>query len=194
MTQLDGPPLQMPLDEKTRLHLLSEADALPLFRLVQIDRAYLREWMPWLDGTRSVDDMLAFVRSRRIWHLNNEGADYSILYQGRVAGSIGFHQIDWANRKVAIGYWLGSAFQGHGMMTRSCVALINYAFETLKLNKVEIYCATGNLKSRAIPERLHFVQEGMIRQAEWLYDHYVDLVCYGMLASEWQAIQLDKRS
>ena len=70
-------------------------------------------------------------------------------------------------------------------MTRVARALTDYAMNELKLNKVEIRCASGNLKSRSIPERLGFVQEGTIRQAEWLYDHYVDHIVYGVLAEEW---------
>ena len=48
-----------------------------------------------------------------------------------------------------------------------------------------IHCAVGNRRSRAIPERLGFTQEGIARDAEWLYDHYVDLVTYSLLAPEW---------
>jgi ribosomal-protein-serine acetyltransferase len=57
------------------------------------------------------------------------------------------------------------------------------------LNKVEIHCAVDNKRSRAIPERLGFTQEGIIRANQWLYDHYVDDVIYGMLASEWSEQQ-----
>jgi len=63
--------------------------------------------------------------------------------------------------------------------------LTDYAFKELNLNKVEIRAALENKKSRGIPERLNFVNEGCNRQAEWLYDHYVDHVIYGMLAEEW---------
>lgn len=71
-------------------------------------------------------------------------------------------------------------------MTNTVKALLQYAFVVLQLNKVEIRAAEGNAKSRAIPERLGFTAEGTIRAAEWLYDHYVNHVVYGMLASEWQ--------
>lgn len=70
-------------------------------------------------------------------------------------------------------------------MTRVTQALIDHAFTDLDFNRVEIRAAFENTKSRSIPERLGFKQEGQIRQAEWLYDHYVDHVIYGMLASDW---------
>lgn len=71
-------------------------------------------------------------------------------------------------------------------MTSVSKALTDYAFTELKLNKVEIRAAAENQKSRSIPERLGYKEEGTIRQAEWLYDHYVDHVVYGMLAEEWK--------
>ncbi|MNJ40026.1 putative ribosomal N-acetyltransferase YdaF [compost metagenome] len=71
-------------------------------------------------------------------------------------------------------------------MTSSCKAVINYVFHELSLNRVEIRAAVQNSKSRAIPERLNFCNEGIIRQAEWLYDHYVDYVVYGMLKEDWK--------
>jgi ribosomal-protein-serine acetyltransferase len=51
---------------------------------------------------------------------------------------------------------------------------------------VEIRAAVENKKSRAIPERLGFLFEGVERDGEWLYDHFVDLAVYGMLAADWR--------
>ena len=74
-------------------------------------------------------------------------------------------------------------------MTESCKAMTTYGFEALKLHRIEIRCATGNLKSRAIPERLGFVKEGVLRDGEWLYDHFVDLVVYSVVAPDWKKSQ-----
>ncbi len=92
--------------------------------------------------------------------------------------------VDWANRSAALSYWLDEAHQGKGIMTASCRAFISYAFTTWKLNRIAIQCATRNTRSRAIPERLGFTLEGMLREAEWLYDHYVDHAVYGLLRSD----------
>jgi ribosomal-protein-serine acetyltransferase len=51
---------------------------------------------------------------------------------------------------------------------------------------VEIQCGEDNHKSRAIPERLGFQQEGIIRDGEFLYDHFHDVVVYGLLKKEWK--------
>ena len=88
-----------------------------------------------------------------------------------------------------IGYWLGKEYQGKGLITESCRLLINYAFDEYNLNRVEIRCATGNSKSCAIPERIGLTMEGVIRDGEWLYDHFVDLYLYSMLASRWKELR-----
>lgn len=174
------------IDEDTELHLLEEQHAEELFALTDQNRQYLREWLPWLDNNVSLDDTEDFVRDSLEQFRNNNGFQLGIWFQGSLAGVIGYHKIDWVNRATSIGYWLGASFQGKGLMTRACRTLINYAFNDLRLNRVEIRCAVKNGKSRAIPLRLGFKEEGLIRQSEWLYDHFVDHVVYGMLKNEWQ--------
>src|SRR2546430_17592094 len=71
-------------------------------------------------------------------------------------------------------------------MTRTCSALIDLAFDELRLNRIEISCAVENRRCRMVPERLGFKQEGVSRQRERLHDHFVDTVTYGMLASDWK--------
>ncbi|MBZ9635229.1 methyltransferase domain-containing protein [Clostridium sp. FP1] len=54
------------------------------------------------------------------------------------------------------------------------------------LNKIEILIAEENFKSRALPEKYGFKEEGIIRDAEWLNDKYVNHILYGILKSEWK--------
>ena len=175
------------IDGGIELKLLSEHDAAAMFHLINTNRIYLRQWLPWIDYTQSIEDERSFIHSTIVQYQENRSISCAIWYQGRIVGSLGYHPFDWVNRKVEIGYWLAEQFQGRGIMTKSCNALLAYAFNELKLNKVEIRCATGNTQSCAIPERLNFKLEGIIRNAEWLYDHYVDLRLYGLLMEEWRS-------
>lgn len=176
----------MHIDDDTELRLHEDRFAEDFYRLIDRNRQHLRQWMPWLDSEQSVDDLLMFMKESRLQFANNLGIQAGIWYQGQIVGAVGFHDLDWVDRKVETGYWLSADQQGKGIITKTCKTLINYAFDEYGLNKVEIHCATGNSRSRAIPERLGFTQEGIIRQAQWLYDHYVDMVIYGILASEWK--------
>jgi ribosomal-protein-serine acetyltransferase len=173
------------VDDEITLRLLNETDADNLFQLIDHSRDHLREWLAWIDGTKTVHDSKQFIQACMKIHEKRQGLTLGIYFHDKLAGVIGFNTIDWTNRIGVIGYWLGSSFQGEGIMTRAVTGLIDYGFHQLGLNRMEIRAAFENVKSRAIPERLGFMQEGQIRQGEWLYDHYVDLVVYGMLASEW---------
>jgi len=180
------PTLRIRIDADIELRAIEERDAADIFALTQANRQYLRQWLPWVDGTRFVEDTHAYIRTMNIQRTTNASFGCVIFYRRQVAGTISFHPVDWSNRRVEIGYWLGAAFQSKGLMTKACKAMVAYAFDEWHLNKVEIRCATGNIASCAIPQRLGFTLEGIIRQAEWLYDHYVDLKVFGMLESEWQ--------
>lgn len=177
---------RMKIDDETELRLHEERYAEAFFQLIDRNREYLRQWMEWLDYEQSVEDTRAFMKDTRLQFANNQGLTTGIWYRGQIVGTIGMHALDWIDRKVEIGYWLSADQQGKGLMTKACKTLVNYAFGEYQLNRVEIHCATGNTRSRAIPERLGFTQEGILRQSEWMYDHYLDMVIYGMLASEWE--------
>ena len=178
--------IPFPHNFPAELRLVEEADAEKLFGLIDRNRQYLRRWLPWIDGNMTINDTLAFIRHSQEQYSSKRGFQMAIWSKNEIAGIIGYHPIDWQNRTVMIGYWLGEKFQGKGIMTEACRLLVGYAFDEFHLNRVEIRCATGNTGSCAIPERLKFNKEGVIKEGEWLYDHFVDLVLYRMLADEWK--------
>jgi ribosomal-protein-serine acetyltransferase len=153
---------------------------------VDSNRTHLREWLPFVDDYRSVAAATQFITRNREENNGTTGLVTGIWAGEILAGVVTFDYIDWSNRAALIGFWLGKSFQGRGMMTRACSALIDLAFNVLCLNRVEISCAFENRRCRLVPERLGFTQEGISRQREWLYDHFVDTVSYSMLASDWK--------
>jgi ribosomal-protein-serine acetyltransferase len=168
------------------LELLADAHAEELFALTDRNREYLRRWLPWLDSNKYLQNTVDFIKFSRKQYEENNSLQLCIRYKGGLAGVIGFNKVDWLNHSTGIGYWLSEDCQGKGIMTASCGCLLDYAFGNLGMNRAEIRCAIENKRSRAIPERLGFREEGTIRQAEWLYDHYVDHVVYGLLREEWK--------
>jgi ribosomal-protein-serine acetyltransferase len=174
------------LTDDAALHLLQPHHAEELFALVVQNRAGLRAWMPWVDDIRTVESIQEFIARMQAEQADTGNPTAVIMVRERLAGVIGIHPIHWNDRKTSLGYWLGAEFQGQGLMTRACRAMVHYALVEEGLNRVEITAATGNARSRSIPERLGFTHEGCMRQAQWLYDHFVDLELYAMLREEWE--------
>ncbi|GAB4071959.1 GNAT family protein [Barrientosiimonas marina] len=173
------------VNQDITLKQLDINDAAPLFQLTDESRETLRTWLSWVDQTKTINDSRAFIELASKQFIDRSGLTTGIMYHGQLAGIVGFNLFNWLNNSGTIGYWLGSRYEGKGIMTRAASSLIDYGFKSLALNRIEIRAASENQKSRAIPERLGFVKEGRLRQTEWLYDHYVDHVIYSMLTEEW---------
>ena len=161
------------------------ADAEEIFALVDSCRDYLREWFPWVDATKGVEDTLAFVERSERQDQRRNGFQCCIRLDGKIVGVLGFVYVDWINRKTEIGYWIHKAYQGRGIITTATRALIDFAFTDWILNRVEIHVGESNFKSRAVAERLGFRQEGTLRETEWVNDRFIDQVVYAVLRRDW---------
>ena len=176
------------IDDDLKLVMLNQRHAAGIFHLVRRNTEYLRKWLPWVDGVTAVADTSDFISRTIDQHEKGRGPQYLIEFQGISAGVIGFHPVDWPNRNAEIGYWLGEEFAGSGLMTKSVEQLLKIGFQELNLNKIEIRCAADNKSSRAVAERVGMVYEGILRQEEWLYDHFVDHAVYSMLQREFKTL------
>jgi ribosomal-protein-serine acetyltransferase len=166
------------------LRLLEERHAPDVFALVDRDRHYLREWLAWVDATETEEDILAFIRATRERFAAKGEISAGVWFQNRFAGVVANSRTDLLNRRTEIGYWLGKSFQGQGIMTETCRALVRHTLGEMELNRVEIRCAPSNARSRAIPARLGFTHEATLRQAELLHGQYHDLEIWSMLRKD----------
>ena len=174
------------VESNIKLKMLKERDAETLFAIVDSNRLYLRNWLPWLDINLCPDDSLSFIKSTHSQYDESRGFMCGIYYFEELVGMCGYHPIDKLNHSVTIGYWLSESNQGKGIVTACVKFLIDYAFNELNLNKVLIPAAEHNLKSQAVSKRLGLFNEGVDRQAEFLYGRYVNHVRFTVLRSEWK--------
>lgn len=172
---------------KQQLRLLEESDAGELHAVVEANREYLARWMPWAAG-QTLEDTELFVRDTRKQLTDNNGFQTAIIDHERIVGMIGFHGLSWQHRSTSIGYWLAEPAQGSGTMTRSVEALVDHAFGTWKLHRIEIRARVENTRSRAVAERVGFKQEGVLRDGERVGDRYVDRAVYAVLEHEWPVL------
>ena len=179
---------RFPLGPGAELRPLRFEDAEELFAVTDRNRERLREWLPWVDKTRTADDTRAFIEST----LESDGKEltFGVVVDGALVGAIGM-SIEPENRSAMIGYWLAAEFEGRGLMTEATRVLCDQAFGTLGLHRVWIGADPANALSWAIPERLGFKPEGVFREDTFFGGKFRDSVIYGMLEDEWRSGSLE---
>ncbi|UOQ44923.1 GNAT family N-acetyltransferase [Halobacillus salinarum] len=173
------------IDADTELRLLEVRHAEELFQLTDASRENLRKWLPWVDHTINPEHSKSFIEWTLKQFCNNDGFQAGIWHKGELAGVVGLHTINWANKSTSIGYWLGDRFRGKGLMTKSCQEVVDHCFNDLNLNRIEIRVAAENEKSLAIPDKLGFKKEGCLKEAELLYRTYVDHYVFGLVKEDY---------
>lgn len=173
------------IDDHITLHLTHPRFANAVFEITDRNRDHISPWLPWIAQTHTVADTRGWIDATRAEFAEGKALPLIICYDDAPVGSVGLH-IRQAHSRGEIGYWLDQAHTGRGIMTRACAYVIQQAFEEYQLNRVEIRAAVHNTRSRAIPERFGFVQEGVLRQMFWVNDEPQDIVIYGKLRAEWE--------
>jgi ribosomal-protein-serine acetyltransferase len=173
--------MKIQISENISIELVENRHAPGIFSLVESDRDYLRTWLPWVDYANSVEFIENFVKGSQ--QRNSDGVEHGfvILEKDKVIGRIGVYEIDSQNRIGEIGYWIGKDYQGRGIVTDCCRKMVDFCFNELNLNRIEIKCGSENFKSQFIPERLNFKLEGVIRQGELVHGKFIDLNLYALL-------------
>jgi ribosomal-protein-serine acetyltransferase len=172
------------IGEDRELALIEHRHARELFALIETNRAHLREWMSWVDQRRTPAEVANYISLCLKQFALGQGLQVGVWETGNLCGIINCCPIDWPNKASYLEYWLGESYQGRGLMTPSLQAVVDHLFGTLDLHRLTIRCATDNVRSRAVAERLGFAFEGVSRDAEWLYDHFVNHAVYGLIKGD----------
>ncbi|PID67142.1 MAG: GNAT family N-acetyltransferase [Fusobacteriales bacterium] len=173
------------VDNEIRLKQLEKIDAKDIFQTIDEQREYLGKWLPFVKNTKTIADTEKFIDS--VINAPKEKFEYifTIQKENKFVGLIGFNNTNKLNKKTEIGYWISKDFQKQGIVTKSLEKLCEFAFEELKLNRLQINCVVGNLPSKNIPKKLNFKFEGIERQGELIAENtFTDLEIYSKLKND----------
>ena len=174
------------IDNEILLRQFVIDDAEGVFTAVMHNYEHLRPFMHWIVPEYSLDSAKEFITESIANAAKMKSLGFGIFRKNGLIGSIGFVNFDTKAKKTEIGYWISKDEQGKGIVSRASELLIDHAFAEMALNRIEIRCSSENIRSAAIPKRLGFVKEGLLRQSEFRNGHLHDFNVYGLLASEWK--------
>lgn len=164
--------------KKHRLELAEQ-----MFRYIDRDRERLRQFLPWVDKTKSAEDSAAFIKmSQKKWE-TGELFNYGIFDRETKTfmGNIGLLAVKWEHDRCEIGYWILSDFEGKGFMSSAVTALEKTCFDR-GFHRVEIRCSSTNVRSAAVPRRLGYQLEGTFREDTVEQGKRRDTLIFGKLS------------
>lgn len=125
----------------------------------------LGQWMDWVHNPHPLEDVIAYNREAREKFLTREHLTFDILLKenNQYAGSSGIHSINWFIPSGEIGYWLRTSLVGNGYITEAVNALTAYAFEYMKVVRMEIRCDSLNERSAAVARRAGYRLDATLR-------------------------------
>jgi RimJ/RimL family protein N-acetyltransferase len=158
--------------ERVLVRPYRETDAAALQEAVAESRDHLRPWLPFADEHRTVEESLIFIRQVMARWLLRESLGVALFdaATGRYVGGSGLHPRNWQVPAFEIGYWIRKSAEGKGYVTEAVRLLTDYAFMELAAQRVMIRCDARNTRSAAVPRRLGFVEEALVRNEAIAFD------------------------
>lgn len=156
-----------------------------IFDLVLANREHLDRWLLWSNSIQAESDAAATIAKYVTRRDAGLGFNCGIWVGDRLAGGIVCRDLNPEDRNAEIGYWLGSEFTGRGLATAAATMATDYLIRIRDMHRVTMHCAGDNVRSRAIPERLGYTLDGILRESNSLNGQFYDQAVYSVLAREW---------
>jgi RimJ/RimL family protein N-acetyltransferase len=122
-----------------------------------------------------------------------EAAVFTLVHQQerKIIGTSRLTDFKWQHRNCELGYtWIDVAYRGTGVNTDSKYQLLAWAFEVLKLLRVEIHTDIRNSHSQRAIEKLGAVYEGTLRRHQVAKEGYIrDTMVYSIVDLDWPLVK-----
>jgi RimJ/RimL family protein N-acetyltransferase len=171
--------------ERLTLRTIGEKDLGEIIHLLSdYETVWMLTYAPW---PYTVQDAMQWVNHVNGMCMASMGCFWGI-HDGENAfiGTAGL-SIFPEHEKAELHYWLGKAYWGQGYGTEIAQRVIDYAFEHLKLNRLEVNHMVRNVRSQHVIEKCGFRLEGTLRSYVKRFNQFEDVKLYGLLGEEYKA-------
>ncbi|WP_442600641.1 GNAT family N-acetyltransferase [Paenibacillus sp. KN14-4R] len=151
--------------ERLHIRIPLPGDGRAVYEAIMVSLEELKPWMPFAHQEQTVEQVEIGLREGHLKFLRREDLRMLIFEKDtrQFIGSTGLHKPNWQVPKFEIGYWMDTRYSGKGYMTEAIQGVCDFGFNVLHARRIDILCDEMNTKSRAVPERLGFTLEGIMR-------------------------------
>jgi [ribosomal protein S5]-alanine N-acetyltransferase len=190
--------LELP-GSRIRLATLVDGDYEAWFSVRTRCRSWLVPWEPRSKGAPLAPEDAASFSARCAMRERERqlgsGFGFGIFYEGRFSGEITLSSIQRGPfQNGAIGYWIDQEMAGAGLVPEAVVVVLQFAFETLRLHRIEVAIIPRNVASRRVVEKLGLRNEGVALGYLEIDGNWEDHVRYAMTSEEWTVRRQELRA
>jgi ribosomal-protein-alanine N-acetyltransferase len=143
------------------------------------------EYLMWQPHS-TLSDTRRYLKNVDKKYKNAEFYTWGIEYRGKLIGTVGFNCFSLEHSTGEVGYVLNADYWGRGIATEALSRILEYAFDYLALNRVEIKYMRENSASLAVAEHCGFTYEGTMREAIYVKGRYRDIGIAAITASDYR--------
>jgi RimJ/RimL family protein N-acetyltransferase len=174
-----------PLGDGAELGMLEPWHAEEFLDAVRRSREHLLPAIPVAHTVHTVEDARAYLRRFADGHAKDAEHLFGIRLDGALVGVTMLFTFDTLRGTCEMGVWLAPEARGRGLVTRACRYVLDWAFETRGMKRVQWTHSPDNDRSAATARRLGMTREGVLRSAWTLGGVRTDSVVWSVLAEEW---------
>ena len=160
-------------------------------------RNFLAPWEPsWPEDALSRASFRARVaRYAEDWRTDQAYNLFIFTHDETLIGGVGLSNLRRGVSETAnLGYWIGEPFAQRGYMTAALPLVLAFAFDRLRIHRVEAACLPNNAPSRSLLVRAGFRQEGYARQYLCIEGRWQDHLLFAILHEDWDGRRLERVS
>jgi ribosomal-protein-serine acetyltransferase len=174
--------LSRALAEGAELRALEPWRAAEFHAFVERSGVHLAPWLPWATDIDDPAKAEAWLRGYAEDQARDGRRLYGIWLEGLLVGGAGFATFDARSGVCSLGAWLAPEARGRGLVTGAVGSMIEWAFGTRGMSRVEWSAATGNVRSIAVAKRLGMERDGVLRSALTLGGVRHDVEVWSLIA------------
>lgn len=202
------PELEKLFQERVKTFPLLEEYVPLVFKTLETDRLILRKILP-----SDINDVYDYAKNPNVaryvtWETHqtlndskklieyaldsyNQGAPEPIAMvlksnPGKVIGTVGLIAISPKNRIFELAYVMGEEYWGQGLVVEAAKVLIDYAFKTFALERIQCRCNIHNPQSKRVMEKLGMTFEGTLRASMYNKNQLQDLHMFSLLRRDYR--------
>lgn len=163
-------------DKYLALRPLSDADKL-LYQSASEDPEIIRRFGPLPDSPEAM-----ITKNRESW---DNGSLATLAIDPHTGAAVGVVMVEpGPSSRANIGYWLLRDRRGNGYATRALVLTSQWAFDTLAVKRLQLFCEVDNVPSQRVAERAGYQREGVLRSYFQIGQERSDAIVYSLLPSD----------